>query len=254
VARDNAARESADGHAKARRDAVAASFAAREAGVRCAAASRRAVSAASIARKIASRCEGAGGDGVAAAAAAREAADRCAADAALDRAVPLADAAALEARKAAACCAAALLSPLDADEEFLHKMRGWLMTVATLFVGIAYQAVIQPPAWMTCFKPTHGRKRKFSFPCDLYRSLNLFTMATALTTLVGLLAIKTIQRPLFLRALKRMMIIIATAIAGSFIAALSRDEDVLPISLAFFAYVSMTLFVFLPIFRLALFE
>jgi hypothetical protein len=83
VAREKEARESADGHAKARRDAVAASFAAREAGVRCAAASRRAVSAASIARKIASRCEGAGADGVAAAAAAREAADRCATDAAL---------------------------------------------------------------------------------------------------------------------------------------------------------------------------
>jgi hypothetical protein len=166
VARDKAARESADGHEKARRDAVAGSFAARKAGVRCAAASRRAVSAASIARKIASRCEAAGGDGVAAAAAAREAAERCVADATLDGAVPLADAAALDAREAAASCDAALLSPLDADEEFIHKMRGWLMTVATLFVGIAYQAVIQPPAWMTtCFKPTHGRKHKDSFSC-----------------------------------------------------------------------------------------
>jgi hypothetical protein len=165
-------------------------------------------------------------------------------------AVPLADEAKLEARKAAASCDAALLNPLDADKDFLHKMRGWLMTVATLFVGIAYQAVIQPPAWMTCFKPTHGRKHKDSFSCGMYKALNLFTMATALTTLVGLLAIKTIQRRLFLRALKKMMIIIATAIAGSFIMALSRDEDVLPISLTFFGYVSITFFFF----RFALFE
>jgi hypothetical protein len=91
--------------------------------------------------------------------------------------VPLADAAALDAREAAASCDAALLSPLDADEEFLHKMRGWLMTVATLFVGIAYQAVIQPPAWMTCFKPTHGRKHKDSFSCELYKVCIVFTMS-----------------------------------------------------------------------------
>jgi hypothetical protein len=92
--------------------------------------------------------EGADGDGVAAAVAAREAADRCAADAVLDPAVPpgavppgavpLADEAKLEARAAATSCDAALLNPLDADKDFLHKMRGWLMTVATLFVSIAY--------------------------------------------------------------------------------------------------------------------
>jgi hypothetical protein len=49
-------------------------------------------------------------------------------------AVPLADAAALEAREAAASCDAAL-NPVDADEDFVHKMRGWLMTVATPLLG-----------------------------------------------------------------------------------------------------------------------
>ncbi|XP_037472421.1 uncharacterized protein LOC119348353 [Triticum dicoccoides] len=34
------------------------------------------------------------------------------------------------------------------DAEYLHKMRGWLMTVATLLVGFAFQAAMHPPAWM----------------------------------------------------------------------------------------------------------
>jgi hypothetical protein len=244
VARDKAARESADGHAKARRDAVAASFAAREAGVRCAAASRRAVSAASIARKIASRCEGAGADGVAAAAAAaaREAADRCVPDAALDGAVPLADAAALEAREAAASCDAALLSPLDdGDEDFVHKMRGWLMTVATLFVGIAYQAVLQPPSWMSCLQPPLG-KPKHSLSCAAFTTFNLYTMAAALTMLVALLIIKKIPPRFLLRSLKLWLITIATSIAGSFIMAASRDmdKDIRINSISFLIFVTLT--------------
>ncbi|CAN6340760.1 unnamed protein product [Urochloa humidicola] len=35
----------------------------------------------------------------------------------------------------------------DADKEYLDNMRGWLMTVATLFVGITFQATIQQPQW-----------------------------------------------------------------------------------------------------------
>nr|CAB3460355.1 unnamed protein product [Digitaria exilis] len=38
--------------------------------------------------------------------------------------------------------------PEDADEKYLDKMRGWLMTVATLVVGITFQAAIQPPDWV----------------------------------------------------------------------------------------------------------
>jgi hypothetical protein len=54
--------------------------------------------------------------------------------------VPLADAAALDAREAAACCDAALaISQADA---ITRNMRGWLMTVTTLFFGIAFQLVV----------------------------------------------------------------------------------------------------------------
>jgi hypothetical protein len=32
-------------------------------------------------------------------------------------------------------------------------MRGWMMTVATLFIGIAFQLVVQPPPGLSCFPP-----------------------------------------------------------------------------------------------------
>ncbi|XP_044958424.1 uncharacterized protein LOC123409630 [Hordeum vulgare subsp. vulgare] len=162
--RRKAYRESADSHKEARKDAVAEALAVREGSVRCAAASRRAVLAASIARKIASRCEATGAYGaMATAATARAAADRCVAaridapaagdddaDAAADLAVPLADAAALKAREAASVCDLALADPrADAEKEFVDKMRGWLMTVAALFVGIAFQALLHPPDGMS---------------------------------------------------------------------------------------------------------
>ncbi|GJN04009.1 hypothetical protein PR202_ga21515 [Eleusine coracana subsp. coracana] len=37
----------------------------------------------------------------------------------------------------------------DAEaKKYLNDMRGWLMTVATLFVGISFQALSQKPSWM----------------------------------------------------------------------------------------------------------
>ncbi|KAL6897798.1 hypothetical protein ACP4OV_006757 [Aristida adscensionis] len=36
----------------------------------------------------------------------------------------------------------------EEERAYLDNMRGWLVTVATLFIGIAYQAAMQPPPWM----------------------------------------------------------------------------------------------------------
>ena len=36
----------------------------------------------------------------------------------------------------------------DADKEYLDKMRGWLMTVATLFVAMPFQAMLHLPDWL----------------------------------------------------------------------------------------------------------
>uniref|UniRef100_R7W9P9 Uncharacterized protein n=1 Tax=Aegilops tauschii TaxID=37682 RepID=R7W9P9_AEGTA len=103
LAHDKAARESAKGHKKACGDEAAV--------------------AAAAARQAADRCVAADADVVQAAAG----------EVAACLAVPLADAAAVKAREAAANCDAALAdsSVADADkDDFLDKMRGWVMTVA----------------------------------------------------------------------------------------------------------------------------
>ncbi|OEL38497.1 hypothetical protein BAE44_0000484, partial [Dichanthelium oligosanthes] len=52
----------------------------------------------------------------------------------------------------------------DDDKEYLDNMRGWLMTVATLFVTMTFQAVLQPPDWFNTewytaalFPKKHGK-------------------------------------------------------------------------------------------------
>ncbi|XP_024314940.1 uncharacterized protein LOC106866031 [Brachypodium distachyon] len=158
-AAESAAGEAAQGHRVARRIAAAAAWAARKASVRCAAECYHAVAAASAARKVAAGCAAAGGDGEAVSTA-RDVADLCVAvlgdaandadrEAAAKHVVPHADAAALAAREAAAICDAAIADPAAGnDNDFLEKMRGWLMTVATLFVSMAFQAMVNPPGWM----------------------------------------------------------------------------------------------------------
>ncbi|KAF6998400.1 hypothetical protein CFC21_014522 [Triticum aestivum] len=34
------------------------------------------------------------------------------------------------------------------NQEYMDQMRGWLMTVGTLFIGMSFQAALQPPSWM----------------------------------------------------------------------------------------------------------
>ncbi|XP_051208299.1 uncharacterized protein [Lolium perenne] len=245
-------RESADVLKEARKDAVAAGLAARRAAVSCAAASRRAVSAAAGAREIANCCVTAGGVRVvAAAAAAREAADRCvaataaaivadaataaaivadAADGDSLPAVPRADRAASEARKAAESCDEAL-SDAGADKDFLDKMRGWLMAVTTLFVGIAFQAILHPPVGMSscdhCYK-SGGKTATASIETAcLYLAFNTITMATAITLLVMLLAMKkTMSSIVTLRFIKSLLSGLAVTVACSFITATSGGQRV----------------------------
>ncbi|KAI4968838.1 hypothetical protein ZWY2020_046168 [Hordeum vulgare] len=34
------------------------------------------------------------------------------------------------------------------NQEYMGQMRGWLMTVGTLFIGMSFQAAMRPPSWM----------------------------------------------------------------------------------------------------------
>uniref|UniRef100_A0A0A8ZYW6 PGG domain-containing protein n=1 Tax=Arundo donax TaxID=35708 RepID=A0A0A8ZYW6_ARUDO len=81
------------------------------------------------------------------------------------------------------------------DREYLNEMRGWLVTVATLFVGMTYQAAMQPPAWMP--KPEEWSRmlfakgargsRTLAHRAAAYQFFNTMTFSSALTILVLLL-------------------------------------------------------------------
>jgi hypothetical protein len=219
----------------------------------------------------ASRCEAAGGDGAAAAAAAaRQAADRCVAGTAgggatnTDGAVPRADAAASEAREAAAGCDAALADPVtDADNEVLNKMRGWLMAVATLFVGMTFEAVLHPPDGMTfdrcsLFPRENALKGSSSAATSTaygwpgactYLLLNSVTMSLSLMILVLLLMRKATSRLIFFNKYW-MLVTLPLSVAASSIIGTSGNQGVqltalfyffmLPLSALLHAMVSFT--------------
>ncbi|KAF7099209.1 hypothetical protein CFC21_100872 [Triticum aestivum] len=234
-------RESADSHKEARKDAVAAALAVRESAVRCAAASRRAVLAASTARKIASRCEAA---------------------------------AASKAREAAAGCDLALADAIeDGDKEFVDKMRGWLMTVATLFVGIAFQALLHPPDGMSFdilvsknarnwkagpgapspapnlapssaatvvnATPTYDWVRAFC-----YLTFNTTIMAFALIVLVSLLTMKKVASTYSLVQIKAIAMTLVIAVVGSVVTGTSRNLGVQLNILGIFGIYGFTLLIF----------
>jgi hypothetical protein len=109
------------------------------------------------------------------------------------------------------------------DKEYLNQMRGWLMTVATLFISMAFQAAIQPPDWVphNLFQIVlHNRKLSFHFEgavmARLYMLANMFTFGIALTLLVMLL---TMKKPPPTRAVKvatQTMAALAVTVALSF--------------------------------------
>jgi hypothetical protein len=263
LSRRTAAREAADYHQAACGIAATAALEALEASVKCSAAYRHAVAAALAAREAADRCHVAGGD-AGAVAAARRAADLCvvASDnvpaavageaAAANRSVSRSDAAAaaaLAARKAVACCDAARADAAgDDDQKFLDNMRGWLVIVAALLVNMTFQAVMHPPGWMPLeLVPSPGRidgradrlKGEVLMAC-IYLSANLCTFAVGLTVIVMLLAMKKAPPASTLKAIRRMMVGVAIAVACSFASGTAKHPG---ISGCIFGFLSLYAFI-----------
>ncbi|KAF7105416.1 hypothetical protein CFC21_106231 [Triticum aestivum] len=190
-------------------------------------------------------------------------------------AVPLAHAAASKAREAAAGCDLALADAIeDVDKEFVDKMRGWLMTVATLFVGIAFQALLHPPDGMS-FDSILVSKNAGNWKADpgapspapnlapssastvvnatslyesiracLYLTFNTSIMVLALIVLVSLLTMKKVMSSNSLRHIKAIAMTLATAVVGSVVTGTSRN---LSVQLGILVIFGIYVFVFLLI-------
>ncbi|CAL4910154.1 unnamed protein product [Urochloa decumbens] len=133
------------------------------------------------------------------------------------------------AQEAAAAGAAAAAQDAD-DREHLNNMRGWLMTVATLFVGMAFQGAIHPPIWMPSpkdwsdlvFRGHAFSKHVFSNSTERSEVLlarrasaflffNTVTFAVALTLVVVLLLMNKQSAPRRTLGLVTKMTVLLTA-------------------------------------------
>jgi hypothetical protein len=83
----------------------------------------------------------------------------------------------------------------DPDQEFLDKMRGWLMTVATLFVNMAFTAVLHPPDWLAaCYQAgfmleNHPQVSEIA-KAVVFLFYNVGTFATAIVLVLLLLYVR----------------------------------------------------------------
>lgn len=124
----------------------------------------------------------------------------------------------------------------DEDKEYLDKMRGWLMAVATLFVNMAFQALLHPPDWLNTGwysrnLPQLGSKagaplaapapsspdvtRGKLLRAELYLLCNLATFGTALA-LAQVLLWETSKPRRTMRVVRTMMPFLSLFLAGTF--------------------------------------
>ncbi|KAL6608284.1 hypothetical protein ACP70R_041347 [Stipagrostis hirtigluma subsp. patula] len=118
----------------------------------------------------------------------------------------------------------------EEDQEYMNEMRGWMVTAATLFVGIAFQAAMQPPAWMAKteeWSRTVGHKdrlralsrdeRKVILRTLIYHSLNAMMFSAALTLVVILLMMDKSSHTSVLWSVRLLFPLISFCVATNFI-------------------------------------
>uniref|UniRef100_A0A0E0KYZ1 PGG domain-containing protein n=1 Tax=Oryza punctata TaxID=4537 RepID=A0A0E0KYZ1_ORYPU len=141
------------------------------------------------------------------------------------------------------------------DDEYVNNKRGWLMTVATLFVGMAFQAAIQLPAWFpddwpqafSSYNMKHsGILRAKAHPSPTssqqhaataltkgqmrgirwYIMFNTVTFTTALAFLITLLAVGRSLARHSIRLMNSILFTLIISTSVTFVLAISSDWTV----------------------------
>ncbi|KAM3245492.1 hypothetical protein ACQJBY_056682 [Aegilops geniculata] len=141
----------------------------------------------------------------------------------------------------------------EEDAEYLDKMRGWLMTVATLFVGFAFQTGIHPPnwipkdyllLWVAAHTPYPDSKAKHDallalrnagHTIPLFMFLNTVTLAIGLGLLVRLLLMKKTPSRGDMKLVTGMVVLLAMTVACTFASGVSGSPLVDSLVLVFLA-------------------
>lgn len=132
-------------------------------------------------------------------------------------------------------------APMDSGH--LKDMRGSLMTVATLFVGMAFQAGTQPPAWMPSIKDAiavvfgHNKEHTWEQARNAlgYLLMNLVSFSIALTLVVVLPLIDNTTAASRIRYITSMVVVLAVAVATNFACGVSDDALVVNLLLGVMA-------------------
>ncbi|KAK3137406.1 hypothetical protein QOZ80_5BG0451810 [Eleusine coracana subsp. coracana] len=110
-------------------------------------------------------------------------------------------------------------------------MRGWIMTVATLFVGMSFQALSQRPSWMTdpkggikFFDKNGNSTDHASNQTGRYVILNTITFSMSLVMVVVLMLPNILPARHTMTAVTVMMTVLAMTVALNYSFMISMDD------------------------------
>lgn len=136
----------------------------------------------------------------------------------------------------------------DDDKDYLDKMRGWLMTVAALFVNMAFTAMLHPPDWLK--KDWYVVPRRSSTLSQLsvnhlargslYLIFNASTFAVALALVLALLRRSSAKRTI--KYTKQMTRIISVCVAITFAVGTSDSWAISGIVIGIMVLVASSIF------------
>ncbi|KAL6897806.1 hypothetical protein ACP4OV_006765 [Aristida adscensionis] len=148
-------------------------------------------------------------------------------------------------------------------EDYIHRMRGWALTVATLLVGMAFQAALHPPQWIPSshtawldtllHKPPAGGgggggiSKGQAARALAYLIFNTVTFSMALTLVVLLMLPKELAHGHIVKPVAIIIVLLTFSVTCNFVIGISDDARVtfLVVGIIVFIAVSAALIYFL---------